>query len=244
MIQKTRGIVLNHVRYGETSAIVHVFTLSFGAQSYMVNGVFGTKKRDKAQLLQPLNILDMEVYFKSGKEIQRIKEFKLERPLMSIPFSQARRAQAFLLIEVLSRVIRDENANPPLFSFIEDGIVFLDAENEGLENFHLFFLFHLTRFLGFLPHNNHSAEYSVFDILDGCFVSSEPAHPYFLNPEESVVFARLFQYGQTEMPLLAKNITERRIILNALVSLFDRHFHGAGNLRTLEVLSHLFREES
>ncbi len=242
MIHKTRGIVLNHTRYSETSAIVHVFTLDFGMQSYMVNAVFGKKKGDKVLLLQPLNLLELEVYFKQSKEIQRIKEFQLERPLKVIPFSQARRAQAFLITELLSRVLRSEGKNLPLFSFLEDAINFLDSERAGLENFHLFFLFHLSRFLGFIPHNNYSKEFSYFDIQEGCFVSSEPAHPYFLSPEDTVVFLRLFRYSQDELSQLATNVNERRLILNALILLVDLHFAGAGHLRSLNVLSDLFRE--
>lgn len=242
MIHKTRGIVLNHTRYGDTSVIVHVYTQDYGMQGYMVNGVFGSRKREKSLLLQPLNILDMEVYYKPNKEIQRIKEFRIERPLMVIPFSQSKRAQSFLIIELLTRVLRNENANQPLFSFIEDAICFLDSEHMGFENFHLFFLFHLTRFLGFFPHNNRSGEFSFFDMQEGCFVSSEPPHPYFLNPEDSTIFARLFDIGQDDLPFLAKNVIERRIIMGAIISLFDHHYAGAGHLRSMDVLEDLFRD--
>jgi DNA repair protein RecO (recombination protein O) len=242
MIHKTRGIVLNHTRFAENSAIVHVFTLELGTQSYMVNGAFGAKKKDKVLLLQPLNLLDMEVYYKSGKEIHRIKEFKLERALSCIPFSQARRAQAFLLTEMLSKVLRNENRNPPLFAFIEDGIEFLDSENAGLENFHLYFLFQLTRFLGFFPHNNYSRAFPFFDMMEGCFISSEPAHPHFLDPDDTIVFIRLFQTENQNLSDLATNVNERRIILNALMTLYELHFQGGGRLRTLAVLSELFKD--
>jgi len=242
MIHKTRGIVLNHTRYGETSAIVHVFTLGFGTQSYMVNGVYGAKRKDKVLLLQPLNLLEMEVYYKLGKEIQRIKEFKLERALMRIPFSQVRRAQAFLITEILSKVLRNENANLPLFTFIEDAIEFLDSDNDGLENFHLFFLFHLTRFLGFYPHNNHSLAFPFFDLMEGCFISSEAGHPHFLNAENSTVFIRLFQATQNDLSIISVNVHERRIILNALITLYELHFSGIGRWRTLDVLGELFKE--
>jgi DNA repair protein RecO (recombination protein O) len=241
MIQKTRGLVLTHVRFGETSAIIHVFTQGFGMQSYMVNGVFGSRKRDKAQLLQPLNLLDMEVYHKPGKEIQRIKEFKLERPLRNIPFSQSRRAQAYLITEMLSRVLRNEHANAPLFSFLEDGIGFLDSDQPGMENFHLFFLFHLSRFMGFFPHNNQSPDFPVFDIQEGCFISAEPSHPYFLTPRDASIFMRLFEMPQHDLPLLAANQQERRIVLNALITLFEIHVQGSGHLRSPDVLGELFR---
>ena len=242
MISKTRGIVLNHTRYGESSAVVHVFTLGLGAQTYMVNGVYGSKRKDKVLLLQPLNLLDMEVYHKQGKEIQRIKEFKLERALMRIPFSQARRAQAFLITEVLSKVLRNENANQPLFTFIEDAIEFLDSDKDGLENFHLFFLFQLTAYLGFYPHNNYSLDLPIFDLMEGCFISAEPDHPHFLNIDNSLLLLRLFNAHQNDHSIISKNLNDRRIILNALISLYELHFSGVGRWRTIDVLGELFKE--
>src|SRR5438309_1134928 len=38
MIQKTKGIVLRSIKYGETSLIVSVLTELFGLQSYLVKG--------------------------------------------------------------------------------------------------------------------------------------------------------------------------------------------------------------
>ena len=97
MIQKTEGIVLDHTRYKESSAIVHIFTRELGMRSYMVNGVFGKKKKDKFILLQPLNLLELEVYHKDNKDIQRIKDFRISRIQERIPFSQERRAQVFFI---------------------------------------------------------------------------------------------------------------------------------------------------
>ena len=39
MLQKTKGMVLRNVKYGETSLIVTIFTEMLGIQSYLVNGV-------------------------------------------------------------------------------------------------------------------------------------------------------------------------------------------------------------
>ncbi|MEO6932134.1 MAG: recombination protein O N-terminal domain-containing protein, partial [Chitinophagaceae bacterium] len=39
MILSTKGIVLRSVKYGETSLVSSIYTLSHGLQSYMINGV-------------------------------------------------------------------------------------------------------------------------------------------------------------------------------------------------------------
>ncbi|MDR2928147.1 MAG: DNA repair protein RecO [Cytophagaceae bacterium] len=240
MLCKTHGIVLNHTRYGESNAIFHIFTRELGMQSYMVNGVFGKKKRDKALLLQPLCILELEVYHKDNKDIQRIKEFKLARHFERLPFVQERRAQLFFVAEILLRILRNENANHPLYDFITESILFLDSDCEGIENFHLFFLFKLTKYLGFYPNNAHAGKLAFFDFHDGNFAEHEPQHPYFIPPSEAQIFNRLFSCSNSTLKQLAVNVNERRILQKSLLALYDRHFAGLGKLRTVDVLPELF----
>lgn len=241
MIHSTQGIVLTHTRYGESNAIVHIYTKLFGMQSYMVNGAFGRKKRSNFQLLQPLNLLEMEVNHRVDKDIQRIRDFKIIHPMMRIPFSQSRRAQSFLITEILSRTLRNEGVNKQLFDFLQQGILALDSEIEGLENFHIWLLFHLTPYFGFLPHNNYSAQQPWFDIMEGCFVSSEPAHPHYLKQDSSLLIKNLFNITLNELPLVAKNVAQRRVILDAIALFYEIHHQGVGKIRSLQILEELFK---
>lgn len=240
MIHKSRGIVLTHTRFGETSAIVHIYTTVFGMQSYMVNGVYGKKKKGNIVLMQPLNILELEVYHHDNKDIHRIKEFRLGLPLSQIPYSQTRRAQAFLLTEILGRVLRGEGPNPHLFHFIEEAVAVLDSDQVGLENFHIWFLFQLTRFLGFQPHDNYSEEMVWFDLTEGCFVSREPVHPHYLSADLSLRIHRLGRLDRKDLSAIAVNVNERRQLLDALVLFFELHQPGIGKIRSLNVLRNLF----
>ena len=43
MVSKTNGIVLNYIKYKETSIISKIYTKEFGLKSYLINGV-RTKK--------------------------------------------------------------------------------------------------------------------------------------------------------------------------------------------------------
>ena len=76
MLQKTRGIVLRSVKYGETSLISTVFTEHFGIESYIIKGV-RTQKRagNKAGFLQPSTLLDIIVFHQSQKSLQHLREF-------------------------------------------------------------------------------------------------------------------------------------------------------------------------
>ena len=81
MITKTRGIVLNYIKYGDTSIICKIYTEQFGLQSYIINGIRKSKSKNIG-LYQPLNILDLVVYHKKTSGLQRIKESKLDYCLL------------------------------------------------------------------------------------------------------------------------------------------------------------------
>ena len=61
MLNKTRGIVLHHIKYSETSIIATIYTEVFGRQSYIIKGIRNKKSKIKANILQPLFLLNMEV---------------------------------------------------------------------------------------------------------------------------------------------------------------------------------------
>src|SRR5689334_24048619 len=141
-IHTSRGIVLRTVKYGETSVIVSIFTELFGIQSYLVNGVRASTKQGsgKANLFQPSAILDLIVYHNDLKNLQRIKEFKWHYLCKKI-FSDIRKnAVALFMVELLTKCLKQPEANPDLFQFTEDAIIRLDESNDIVTaNFPLFF---------------------------------------------------------------------------------------------------------
>ncbi|SFE94410.1 DNA repair protein RecO [Thermophagus xiamenensis] len=233
---KTDGIVLDHVRYRDTSAIIHIYTRELGRQNYIVNRVRGNRKSKKSVLLQPLNRISMEVYHSTKKDLHRIKEFSLLTPLKTIPFSQSRRAQAFFLTELFSHILNLQEKSEELFDFLKSSIDLLDSDVEGRENLHLFIMFRLTQYLGFYPRANHIGQNAWFDIKNGHFVSSEPLHPLFLNPDKSALISRMFDADVFSLKNIALNSHERRIILHSLLDYYNVHAHGFSPLKSLEIL--------
>ena len=86
MIHKTQAIILGMVKYGEASLIVHAYTEKFGKQTYMIKGGRSKKSRTKANLFQPLSLLDMNVSHREGKNLQMIKEAQFSELSPSFKF--------------------------------------------------------------------------------------------------------------------------------------------------------------
>lgn len=69
MTHKTKAIILRSIKYGEASLVVTAFTELFGIQTYLVNGVRATnKKNNNTACFQPSVILGMEVYHNELKK--------------------------------------------------------------------------------------------------------------------------------------------------------------------------------
>ena len=75
---------------------------------------------------------------------------------MSVPFDVRKSTISMFMAEVLYRLIREVEANEPLFDFLCEAVLKLDAMREGVANFHLWFLANLSRLLGYRPGNDYS----------------------------------------------------------------------------------------
>ena len=121
-LHKTKGIVLRTVKYGETSLIVLILTEKFGIQSYLINGVRISSKKGsgKASLFQPAAILDLVAYHSDLKQLQRLKEFRWGHLYQNIFSDIKKNSVALFMVELLTRCLKQPEANEELFHFSED----------------------------------------------------------------------------------------------------------------------------
>ena len=147
MISKTMGIVLNYIKYGDTSIICKIYTEKYGLQSYIINGVRNSKSKNIG-LFQPLNILDMVVYHKKNSGLQRIKESKLDYAYKSLHLDIRKISICFFLSEFLSKISQNEDGQKDKFNFIKDSLTIFDRIEENYSNFHIQFLIKLSKLYG------------------------------------------------------------------------------------------------
>ena len=240
MLKKTRGIVLHTTKYGDSSLVVHCYTTLAGRQTFMVKGVRKSRKQNRSNLFQPLFILDFEVYHKDSREIQLVKEVTRAVPLNSLPFDITKSTQAIFMAEVLYRVVREEEPNPVLAEFLISTIQYLDAMEEASADFHILFLFQLSRHLGFYPQNNYEEESLYFNLASGRFKArfEDPGH--YLNEEESGLWSRYMRADLQSVKNEGFNGSQRKLTLDNLVRFYKFHVTGMGDIRSLEILHSSF----
>ncbi len=223
MLKKTKGIVINYIRYRETSVIVHVYTEEFGIQSYIENGIRSAKSKNKIALFQPLTLLDMVVYHQQSKGIQRISEIKCDYPFQTIPFEIRKSSIALFITEVLSKTLKEESSHSNLFDFIYHSIIWLDEAKSGYENFHLQFLIQLGEYLGFSPSNalELNSELEVHNL--------QKLSILHVNQLETLMGAH---YGNS--PHLDRNT--RSALLEAILLFYRLHVSTFKEMKSLAIL--------
>ncbi len=240
MLEKTKAIVLHSTRYGESSLIVQCFTEKWGRQSFLMKGIRKSKKSNRANLFQPLFLLDLDVYFKSNRDLQWIREVSMILPMNSLQQDMTKRTQALFITEILSKTMREEEQNLELFQFLEASILYLEALENALASFHLLFLFQFTRYLGFAPHSNYSEKNRYFDLNLGTFSTASNKTDLLRQAELGSYWKACFSNGYEEFDKLIINQEGRNIFLDSLLEFYHIHIDNLKEIKSVEILRTIF----
>ncbi|TYZ10124.1 DNA repair protein RecO [Hymenobacter lutimineralis] len=238
MLIKTRGIVLNYIRYRETSIIARVYTEQLGLQSYVVNGVRKAKPPGRIALFQPFTLLELVAYTSRQGGITRLSEFRCAEPFSAIPYDVRKSSVVLFLAEVVGRTVLEEEQNEPLFTFLHDAILQFDRQAEGFENFALRFLLELAGYLGFGAESGQEITSQV--AFAGSAPTAQDTGPVALRFQEfDQYFDDLLRNpAQVAIP----NGRVRRELLQVLIRYYQLHVDKLGEIRSLAVLSEVLAE--
>ena len=134
------------------------------------------------------------------------------------------------LNEVIYKAIREEEANPELFTFLHKSILELEISEPLNANFHLKFLLDFTRYLGFYPQGKWSETEPYFDLQEGIFTNV--ISPLSLDNEQALLLNNTMNLRQQT----GLNREERKILLAKLMLYFELHLEGFKNIKSLDVL--------
>ena len=223
MDDKTEGVVLQSLRYGDSSLIVKVYTRSHGLKSYMVKGAFNRSAKNRVALFQNLHLIN---YVEAGKPnkgaLGYLKDVQLSLVYQSIPFVMNKGAILMYVSELLTKTLTEQEQNEALFDFIVQSMQWLDLVSDNYANFPLYFTLELTRHLGFYPKSNYQSGY-CFDMMEGSFAHDYPLHPYYFDAETALLLSQLLDTGIDEACGLPLRVTQRREILDNLIVFMRLH---------------------
>jgi DNA repair protein RecO (recombination protein O) len=240
MLEKTRGIILNQIKYSDSGIIVRMYTRKFGRLSILIKGMRNRKAGKHNILFQPMFILDLEMYYKASREMQSIKEFSVSFTPYNI-YSDIRKSSVAIFIgEFLTSVLREESPHQEMFDYIEESIKYFDSCKEGFANFHIALLVGLSSFLGFQASPRTNNNYSFFDLRNGIFVPIPPVHGFYANETVSNILAGFYSASYDTAGIIPLTGAMRNELLETLLKYYSLHLPGLKKLNSLEVLKEVF----
>lgn len=240
MLHHTRGIVLHHFRYSETSVIAKIYTEKFGLQSYLIKGMRSAKSKIKLSMLGRLSLLEMVVYYREGKGLQNIKELKPAHVFHSLHSDIRKSSQALFINELVYKSVKEEEQNPALFRFLFNTVLELDMAGKFSAAYHLVFMLNLSRFLGFAPRQNYTPG-SWFNLREGIFDTQRPGHPHIIDPDYAGTFNELLSTSALNTEPSALPASVRKILLDKMIEFYRLHLPAFSGLQSPEVLHEVLK---
>lgn len=240
MTTKTKAIVLHTVKFGDSKLIIDFYTEAMGRLSFVVRISKSAKAKMKRQYFQPLAILNIEFDYRAKASLQQLKDAYVAVPYADIPVSPYKITIALFLSEFLTYSTRNEQANAPLFLFLQQSMEWLDTSTANFSNFHIVFMVKLTIFLGIYPNLSDDAEESVFDLQEGKFVPHVPLHGDHISGTDTYRLKALARLNYQTMHLYTMSHQERNMCVEMILRYYRLHLPAFPEMKTLSVLKELF----
>jgi len=239
MLQKTNGIVLRSIKYGDSSLVTTIFTSVYGVQTYMVQGVRSAKQRqNRAGSFQPGTILELVVYQQPQKNMQRIREFQAAYIYNGLQENVIKNSIVIFSVELLLRLLPEHAPLPALFDFASEYLVALDKKNiNEIANFPLYFIIKCSRMLGFDLKGNYSKQTPHLDMEEGGFTENTPSMAHATTEDDARALNELLKTENYEtLKNTEINGAARLRLIDWYIIFLQRHTQYMGTIRSLPVL--------
>ena len=236
----SRGFVVKSIKNGETSMIVSCYLEDIGLKSFIVKGIYGTKKPkfSKAHFF-PLNFISVNYSLIKPDRLSYIKEVKPVFIYKSLHFSIEKSTVIIFLSEILNSVFKEEGEkNQNLFNFLDKSLSWYDSQ-ENCNNFHIKFLIELTRHIGFYP-NIRNQEDKFFNLESGTSSTTKPISK-FIDFKDYELFKQLLGMKFEDLNYVAINKDSRLRLLNHIIDYYSLHLQMFKSPKSIDVFSEIFK---
>ena len=236
----SKGFVVKSIKNGETSIIVSCYLEDIGLKSFIVKGIYGTKKPkfSKAHFF-PLNLISINYSLSKPNRLSYIKEVKPVIIFNTLHSSIEKSTVIIFLSEILNSVFKEEgNKNQNLFNFLDKSIRWYDAQ-ENCNNFHIKFLIELTRHIGFYP-NIMNQEDNFFNLESGSSSSIKPISKS-IEFEDYNLFKQLLGMKFEDLNYMGINKNSRLRLLNHIIDYYSLHLQMFKPPKSIDIFSEIFK---
>lgn len=231
MYAKTRGIILQTIKFNDSKDIVKIYTEDFGVLNYLIP-ISKNNKRNKKALFINFNLVLIETSIKEKANFHFIKEITQAENLSDNFSSIYKLSITQFLNEIIVKCLHQGAEDKIVFEFIYQHILTLNEISKP-NNFHLAFL---CRFLIISGHINNDIE----------SIENNPSGVNFKEIFNDLdVFSLFLSFCNNELThSLTIKITnsQRRELLNSLITIYKLSFPDIKKVNSLEILESVFSQ--
>lgn len=249
MLSNAQIIVLHTIKHGDSGLVIQCYSNTVGRTALYMR--VSSKNKIAVSNLHRLNILDVVIY-NNGSSMPIIREISPVYSLNTLRTSILKNTIAIFLSELLVKCIREYESNASLYSFLCSSISVLEHLNEGTANFHIHFMVHLARMLGFMPTDNYSEKCPLFDVQKAVFVEpvntfdlrtgslgEEEEYRYF-SYQESVLLHTLLNTRAIDMGSIRCSGDLRFSFSKQMIRYLSHHLGINFEIKSIEILHEVF----
>jgi DNA repair protein RecO (recombination protein O) len=236
----SRAFVIRSIKNGETSLIVSCYLEDIGYKTFIVKGVYGSKKSkfSKAHFF-PLNIINLNYSYSEGKNLGFIKEVKTEKLYKSLHLDIQKSSVIIFLSEILNSIFKEETlVNKDLFNFLLNSLSWYD-QVKSCNNFHLKFLIELSRFIGFYPNINNEND-SFFNLESGS-TSATQSIGVNISGNDLTLFKEFLGTEFEDLNSMNTKNESRTRILNYIIDYYSLHLQMFKTPKSINVFAEIFK---
>ena len=226
-----KAIILKSINYSDTQKIIHVYTLEKGYLSMISSSLLFKKKSQPLHLMQ---VVEIEYFENEKSNLHKLKSTFPIANLSNLYFDIFKMNIILLWGEILELLLKNEGKN-------ENLIEYLNTLATGIGNFNLFFLYRLTRLLGFQINTSSWQEGYVFNINDGNFSPADNTSAYISGPNTAKVIYLLCTCEVNEINKIPLNQSSRNILLDIILSFYSIHLNLNFNIKSIQVIREIFQ---
>lgn len=231
-------LALRATAVSDSKTLLSVWSREAGRLTLAFPAGGGREARRRKALSTPLALFEGCCDLRPGREVQSLRDFapSAGSPALA-PFSVVRGVLATFLGEVLDLLLRRCAPDSELSEYLFEGVRKFGALDSAsaLANFHIVFLYGLSRPLGIAPSLDGYARGAVFDLREACFRTTAPLHSDYLEADEARLLPLLSRLTLDNMQRLRLDRVHRRRILDGILQFYAIHL-GDLPLRSLEIL--------
>ena len=239
-MSNSKAFVIRSIKQGETSLIVSCYVEKIGYRSFLVKGVYSSKKSrfSKAHFF-PLNLINIHYSFNESKNLGFIKEVKSEFLFSTIHSDIQKSSVIIFLSEILNSVFKEEiDVNQDLFNFLLNSLIWYDSVIE-CNDFHVKFLIELSKYIGFHPNIiNENDQY--FCIESGTTSNIKPIGES-ISGEDLKLFKKLLGMKFEDLNTMNIRRESRTRMLKKIIDYYSLHLQMFKTPKSINVFAEVFK---